>query len=83
MIWLDIPLNFYSSFGVVASKNVTIRHILPRYLDKRINLYDFIKLHEKHLTFVNDKNDAKYLISDDENADLSPSDGEIIASKWL
>ena len=83
MIWLDIPLNFYSSFGVVASKNVTIRHILPRYLEKRINLYDFIKLHEKHLTFVNDKNDAKYLISDDENADLSPSDGEIIASKWL
>ena len=82
MIWIDCPLND-GRRGVVAANNPNLIRILKDALKSHMNLYDFIMLHKKHLTFTDNKEDANIVISDEENADIKPFDTEIISSKWL
>ena len=48
-----------------------------------MSIYDLIKLHGNHLEFSKTKAKAKYIISDEKDADLSPYDLDKITSYWL
>jgi len=81
MIWVDSPTRGGMSY--VAARNVNTILATKNALKERMNLYDFFLLHERHLTFVSNKEEADYIISTEEGADLSPYDIASIASIWL
>ena len=82
LIWMDIP----RSSGImnqIASGDSGVVIALKNALKKQMNMYDFIKLHSSHLTFVDDISQSEFIISDKENATLKPYDVEKITASWL
>lgn len=83
LIWVDSPL-MGACFNVVASQTLNRLIVLIKDLEKiRMNFYDFLMLHKSHLSFVKTKEEANFIVSDEEDADLKPYDIETISSKWL
>ena len=83
LIWVDAPISG-SCYNVVASKSMGILSVLIKDLMKtRMNFYDFLMLHKSHISFVDKKEKADFIISDEEDATLKPYDIETISSKWL
>lgn len=82
LIWMDISR---PSGGIyqVASGDGMLVIALKEALKKQMNMYDFIKLHSSHLTFVDDISQSEFIISDKENATLKPYDVEKITASWL
>ena len=82
LIWIDAPIAHNFS-GIVASECDNLIPVLKDALKQHMNMYDFIKLHIGHITFVDNKEDAEFIVSDEEDANLKPFDVEKIASEWL
>lgn len=82
LIWMDSPKK-YGFLGIVAAADGGILLPLKEALKKHMNLYDFFKLHSGHIEFVDKKEDADIIISDDEDATLKPYDVEAISASWL
>lgn len=82
LIWMDIPR---PSGGIyqVASGDGMLVIALKEALKKQMNMYDFIKLHSSHVTFVDDISQSEFIISDKENATLKPYDVEKVTASWL
>ena len=81
LIWVDSPTR--GGMNIVAARNFATILATKNALKERMNLYDFFLLHERHLTFVNSKEEADFIISVEEGADLSPFDIASIAAHWL
>ena len=82
LIWIDAPSS-YNFSAIVASECDNLIPILKDALKHHMNMYDFMKLHIGHITFVDNKEDAEFIVSDEEDANLKPFDVEKIASEWL
>ena len=82
LIWIDAPIAHNFS-GIVASECGNLIPVLKDALKHHMNMYDFMKLHTGHITFVDNKEDAEFIVSDEEDANLKPFDVEKIASEWL
>lgn len=82
LIWMDTPMKG-GNYCVVAAANGGVVLSLKDALKKHMNLYDFFKLHSKHITLVDDKEDADIIISDSDDATLKPYDVETISAHWL
>lgn len=82
LIWLDCPLST-STYNVVACSDYSLIMALKSALKTHMNIYDFIALHRGHISFVEDKKDAEFIISDSDDATLKPFDVETITAKWL
>ena len=80
LIYIDSPLLNYCN---IASENPSILKVLKDALKKKMSLYELIKLHKNHLTFVDDKSKASFIISNDENSNLKSTDVEEILLNWL
>ena len=48
-----------------------------------MSLYELIVFHKEHLTFVDDKKEASFIISSEDDANLKPTDVEEISLNWL
>ena len=85
MIWVDFPYSFKQSYAIAATKSSCLNIVatLKRALQTHMSLFDLIKLHKNHLIFCENKSEAKYIISDELTADLSPCDTEKITADWL
>lgn len=82
LIWMDCPLsNGFTNIVAKYTSGVVIS--LKEALKEHMNLYDFFKLHNGHVNFVDKKEEADIIISDDDDATLKPYDVEKIASLWL
>ena len=82
LIWIDAPIsNAYSC--VVASEDYGIRIALMNALKSHMSFYDFIMLHSKRFTIVENKENADVIISDSDDATLKPFDVEKISARWL
>ena len=73
LIWVDVALN-----SRIASKNLAIISVLKTSLMERMSIYDLFKLHSGHIDFTENREDAEFVISDEEGADLTPFDNENI-----
>ena len=82
LIWIDSPL-VYDFSGIVASNCSGVVLSLKNALKEHMNLYDFFKLHSKHLEIVDSKEEADIIISDSDDATLKPYDVETISAIWL
>ncbi len=82
LIWMDIPRSSGRMYQI-ASGDSGVVIALKNALKKQMNMYDFIKLHSSHLTFVDDISQSEFIISDKENATLKPYDVEKITASWL
>lgn len=80
LIYLDIPI--YGRY-IVAGKNVSISKAIADASKKKMSLYKLFTLHREHLSFVDNAEEAEFIISDDNSADLQPKDIEKISSNWL
>ena len=82
LIWIDSPLHFCGT-NLVGIENYGIVLAVKTALKKHMDFYSFIKLHSKHINFVSDIKNAKYIISDKEETNLKPFDVEEISAHWL
>ncbi len=82
LIWMDIPRSSGRMYQI-ASGDSGVVIALKNALKKQMNMYEFIKLHSSHLTFVDDISQSEFIISDKENATLKPYDVEKITASWL
>ncbi len=82
LIWMDIPCSDSGCFLVASGADAVIIS-LKNALKKQMNMYDFIKLHSSHLSFVDEISEAEFIISDKDNATLKPYDVEKITASWL
>ena len=82
LIWIDSSF-CYNDCCFVASESYGVVLALKNALKEHMNLYDFFMLHNKHLSLVDKKEDADFIISDSEDADLKPFDVEKITENWL
>lgn len=81
LIWLDVPISedYYS----VSENNLSILAALIDGLKTRMNFYDFIKLHQNHVNFIQNKEDADLIIGNDINADINPIDLNNFSINWF
>ena len=81
LIWLDVPIseNYYS----ISEDNLSIFGALIDGLKTRMNFYDFIKLHQNHVNFVQNKEDADLIIGNDINDDINPIDLNNFSINWF
>ena len=82
LIWIDCPIS--NDFDcIVASGHSAVKHTLMNALKTHMSLYDFIMLHKKRFTIVENKEYADIIISDSIDANFKPFDVEEISAKWL
>ena len=82
LIWLDCPF-YHNRNRIVASGNYGIILALKNALKTHMNMYKFLSLHQKHLTFAKSKEEAEIIFSDSDDATIKPFDFDKIASEWL
>ncbi len=82
LIWMDCPL-FHGFTSIVAKYSSGVVISLKEALKEHMNLYDFFKLHNGHVNFVDNKEEADVIVSDNDDATLKPYDVEKISSIWL
>lgn len=81
LIWMDC--SYISCNSSVADENRGLILALKDVLKEKMSLYDFFKLHETHVSFVDSKEKAEIIISDTNDASIKPFDIDIISSQWL
>lgn len=70
LIWLDVPIKSYyanTAFGELGTKATLVDA-----LKERMNYYDFIMLHDKHINFIDNKDNCEILISNQKDATFNP-----------
>ena len=81
LIWADSA--FESDLRQVAATDLRVIGQVQDVLKTRMNLYDFFKLHEGHVSFVDNPKDAKFLIGEEDEADLKPYFVQDIIADWM
>ena len=81
LIWADSA--FESPLSQVAAGDIRVIGQVQDVLKARMNLYDFFKLHEGHVRFVDGPKDAKFFIGEEDEADLKPYFVQDIIAHWL
>ena len=81
LIWMDIPCSV-SHFSV-ATGSPSLVAATRDAMRPRMDLYTFFKLHDGHVSFVDDPKEAEFVIADKDGADLSPCDEGAIGAHWL
>ena len=81
LIWLDVPISegYYS----ISEDNISILGALIDGLKSRINFYDYINLHVKHVNLIKNKEEADLIIGNDINADINPIDLNNFSINWF
>ncbi len=80
LVWMDRALIDCQS-SMVSHGNPGLILLMKKALSKHISMYDLVKLHSNRLNFV-DKEEAEFVISDDETSHLRQYDFEIWAN-WM
>ena len=83
LIWLDIPSYEENYFVVAADDYAYISAIIKKATSYNVSIYDLIKLHKKHITFTDNKDEALLVIDDSVNSLINPYNLELISKDWL
>ena len=83
LIWLDIPDNKQGFYMTAAGNANIISVLLKKVTQRKMSLYDLVKLHSGCIEFVDSKLDADFIIDDSDNSYLSPYKLDEISKKWL
>lgn len=83
LIYLNIPYNYSFSSVVASCRKNALSYLLQKATNKKLSLYDLILLHCKHITFTNNKSDAKYVIDKSKDSILDITNFEVISRDWI
>jgi hypothetical protein len=83
LIYLNIPYNYSFSSVVASCRKNALSYLLQKATNKKLSLYDLILLHSKHITFTNNKSDAKYVIDKSKDSILDITNFEVISRDWI
>lgn len=81
MIWMDTSIQ--SGMCCVSEGDKFVDAAVKKALKEHMNLYDFFMLHKGHISLVDTKEEAEFIISEDPEANIKPYDVEIISSQWF
>ena len=81
MIWVDQSKN--SGMCGYSEGDKVVVHLIKKALKNHMNMYDFFMLHKNHLSLVESKEDADFIVSDEHNANIKPYDIEVISNQWF
>ena len=83
LIWVDTPVGATAYNSIAIQQADELAGVIKDVQKIHMNFYDFLMLHEGHISFVDKKEDANFIISDEDGASLKPYDIETIASQWM
>ena len=83
LIWLDIPSYEENYFVVAANDYSYISAVIKKATSYNISIYDLVKLHEKHITFTDNKDEALLIIDNSDKSLINPYNLELISKDWL
>ena len=81
LIWVDMPLDSY--YGSTTYGSLGVKSLLVDVLKPRMNLYDFIMLHNKHINFVDNSSEAEIIIANTDTANINPTDLAKFSLDWF
>lgn len=81
LIWVDMPYDAY--YGSITYQSLGVKSVLIDVLKERMSVYDFIMLHNKHMTFVPDKDKAKVVIANSLDATINPLNFETFTKEFF
>jgi hypothetical protein len=83
LIWIDCAHSHSPSYALVANGDLSLVAIMKNALKKHMSIYDLVMLHKDHIEFVDNKEDAKFIIDASSDSSLSPYDLEKLSADWL
>lgn len=83
LIWLDIPSYEENYYVVAADDYAYISAVIKKATSYNVSIYELIKLHKKHITFTDNKDEALLIIDDSDNSLINPYNLELISKDWL